>query len=127
MPTEKEILERLRSMRIDRSLNQDYLARELGIDRTTYVRKEKGLIPITTEEWIRLGDALGEDPSCFFTRAQAGGDCYRKEALGDDPLAGLYRALNDQEREDLVGCLTLLLKNVRRKRVQLALKRLKAG
>ena len=62
----REVLERLRALREELALNQDYLAKRVGVDRTTYVRKERGVIPITTEEWIKLAAAMDREPSYFF-------------------------------------------------------------
>lgn len=67
MLTTKKVLKRLKALREKRSLLQEQVARCLGIDRTTYVRKEKGLIPITTDEWLQLAVTMKEDPAFFFS------------------------------------------------------------
>lgn len=123
----KDILERLKTLRVSKDLRQDYLASRLGIDRTTYVRKERGIIPITTDEWLKLADAMEEEPAYFFTvkatkaLVDRGDPRERREAV----LVRLFRALNREEREDLVCCLHLMLKGIRRKMVQDALERLR--
>lgn len=61
-----EILDRLRVVREAKMLSQDDLARRLGIDRTTYVRKENGRIPVTTEEWLKISRIIEEDVEFFF-------------------------------------------------------------
>ncbi len=45
----KEVLSRLRSIRVAKGLRQADMAEQIGVDRSTYVRKERGLIPISTE------------------------------------------------------------------------------
>lgn len=114
MPNTKEILARLRTLREEKDLRQGYIARRLGIDRTTYVRKEQGIIPITTEEWIKLAEAMGKDLSYFFSLSSP---VFNKNEIGaaEMLLLKLYRSLSPEERYDLICGINLLLKNVRRK------------
>ncbi len=101
----EDILKRLKELRKKKALKQDYIAKRLGIDRTTYVRKERGLIPITTREWLVLADVMSEDPSYFFfpfpSRRRKGGQ--REAKL----LAKLYNCMSHEERRDLMQILVL--------------------
>lgn len=62
----KEILKRLRMLREAKKFTQDIIARQLRCDRTTYVRKENGLVPITTVEWIKISEFLNVPVAYFF-------------------------------------------------------------
>ncbi len=62
----KEILDRLKSLRKTRGIRQGEIAKELGVDRSTYVRKEQGEIPIITEEWLKIAKMLDVNPAYFF-------------------------------------------------------------
>lgn len=64
--TTLDILDRLKALRKELALRQESLAARLGVDRSTYVRKERGAIPITTDEWLKLAKALDREPSYFF-------------------------------------------------------------
>lgn len=124
MLSKKEILDRLRMLREEKSMRQGHVARRLGIDRTTYVRKEQGAIPITTEEWLTLAQTMGLEPSYFFTclaQPQNTPKTGEKERL----LLKLYRSLSRDERSGLIRNIKAALKGVRRKTVQDTLERLK--
>jgi transcriptional regulator with XRE-family HTH domain len=114
----KEILRRLKVLREEKRLRQEHLARRLGVDRTTYARKEKGSIPLTTEEWLKLARAMGEEMEYFFTSSFS--DIEARERL----LLKLYRSLSPSEQRDLLATMHLILKGIRRKKVQDALDRL---
>ncbi len=119
MSTE-EILRKLRDLRVEKQMRQEHLARKLGIDRTTYIKKEKGYIPITTDEWLGLAAALDEDVSYFFASDNKAADKASQERLIGDKerfLIKLYRSLSRQEQEDLLSCIRLLLKGIKRKKV----------
>ena len=113
----KYILDRLRNLRIKKGLRQDQVAKVLGVSRTTYVRKEQGSIPITTEEWVRLADSLGKEPGYFFSLLSED----EKETL----ILKLYRALTPEERSDFLCAVDLVLKRVARKNIVQALEKLK--
>lgn len=124
MLTTKDILERLKRLREEKDLRQEHMARYLGIDRTTYVRKERGSIPITTDEWIKLAEAMEKDPSYFFRcsmSADKDPSIEDREAL----LLKLYRALTPEERDDFVCGIHLMLKGIRRKTVRETVERLR--
>lgn len=60
------ILGRLRHTRKTCGMKQESIAAELGYGRTNYVKKEKGEIPITTDEWIKLASILNTPLDYFF-------------------------------------------------------------
>lgn len=64
---EQAVLDKLIKQRLMRKLRQGDIAGHLKIDRTTYVRKERGEIPITTDEWLMIADFLSIKASVFFT------------------------------------------------------------
>ncbi|MBI5888139.1 MAG: helix-turn-helix transcriptional regulator [Deltaproteobacteria bacterium] len=125
-----DVLGRLRTLREKKGLSQGHIARRLRIDRTTYVRKELGLIPITTEEWLKLAVAMDEDP-CYFFRASAkrGHSPASQGAAGmtERALVELYRSLSREEKKDLISIIRLMLKGIRRKMVIKTLERLSAA
>jgi transcriptional regulator with XRE-family HTH domain len=117
MLSTQEILERLRALRKEMLLNQERLAGELGIDRTTYIRKEKGKIPITTDEWIKIAEVMGKDAAYFFhtnNDNRANNKAHNKEEL----LLKLFRSLNPEEKKDFVASIRLMLKGIQRKKVR---------
>lgn len=114
--TTKEILERLKQLREEQALRQEALARYLGIDRTTYVRKERGDIPITTDEWLKISRAMDKDPSYFFSFR--GNIIENSTPCPEDLLLKLYRSLKKKEQDDFVCGVHLMLKHIRRKTVR---------
>jgi transcriptional regulator with XRE-family HTH domain len=122
----KKILNRLKSLREELALRQDYIAGRVGVDRSTYVRKEGGSVPITTEEWIKIAGAMGADPSYFFSACDdktPGPEPPPRERL----LLRLYRSLRPAEQEDLVCAVYCKCRHIRRKAVQDTLKLLRSG
>lgn len=122
MLTTKEILNRLRALREEKELRQDYVARRLGIDRTTYVRKEKGAIPITTDEWLKLGDTMEKDPEYFFTQQLPYSDT--PEAVRERLLIKLYRSLTVTQKEEFICGVHIMLKSIKKKAVRDTLREL---
>lgn len=122
MLSTKEILGRLRTVREEKLLKQEHLAKQLKIDRTTYIRKEKGHIPISTDEWLKLAGAMDMDASYFFGSDSGGVESRmkKKELL----LLKLYRSLHADERRDLLYSVRLMLKGIKRKKVQETLRML---
>ncbi len=117
MQNTKDILDRLRSLRVEKALRQDHVAKVLGVSRTTYVRKEQGAIPITTEEWVKLSKAMGKELAYFFSLSSTGD----REVL----LLKLYRALTPEEKSDFLSGIDLIFKRVRRKNIIQALEKLR--
>lgn len=60
------ILENLRTIRKSKEIKQSVIAHELGCDSASYSRKERGQIPITTEEWVKIAAILNEPIASFF-------------------------------------------------------------
>ncbi len=122
-----EILSRIRRLREMKKLKQDDIAKHLGIDRTTYLRKEKGQIPLTTEELLLIADFLDEAPAGFLTKhaftlpASDEGDLDENANL----ILAIYRLLNTEERRDLLFTLRLILKGVENKSARKLLKEIK--
>ena len=83
----------------------------LNIDRTTYLRKENGHIPLTTEELLKLSEALGEEPVCFFLSGKAGEE-HSPLNESERLLLKLYRSLNAEEKRDFFFSVRLMLKGV---------------
>lgn len=123
MVTCREVLERLKTLREERDLRQEYIAKRIGVDRTTYVRKEGGKIPISTDEWLKLSEAMDVDPAVFFRARELSNklDSKSKELL----LVKLYSILKRQERKDLIRGIDTMFKDVRRKNVQEVLEKLR--
>lgn len=123
----KDILGRLKFLREEKAIRQGRIARRLGIDRTTYVRKERGAIPITTDEWVKLACAMKEDPSYFFSAPSSHGmgGLKEKQSNGKEKLLlKLYRSLDSTERDEFICTLSLVFKDARKKTVRQALDRL---
>ncbi len=123
MTNTKEILNRLRALRKEKELRQEYVARQLGIDRTTYVRKERGLIPITTEEWLKLANTMDKDPSYFF-ESPASTDKKGVESPDEMFILKLYRSLSMEDKRDLLSFIRLILRVTEKKGVKETLKKL---
>jgi transcriptional regulator with XRE-family HTH domain len=120
MPTVKitrATLKRLKNIRICKKLSQEHLARGLGINRTTYIRKEQGTIPITTEQWLKIAAMLDEEPSYFFSSNHAGRTMVSIEET-ERLLLKLYRTLTPEEQQDMRNSLRLMLKGIKRKKVR---------
>ena len=62
-----EMLARLKALRKDRNLKEEHLAHELGIDTDTYIGKEKGAVPFTVKEWLRVSIVMNVKLSYFIT------------------------------------------------------------
>lgn len=104
-------------------MSQSELARCLGVNRSTYVRKEQGNIPITTEEWITLAGFMGVEAGYFFASDSAG------EVLHEDGVAGtlasLYSSMQVMEQEDFLTLISIAFKGIKRKKVREAIAKLK--
>ncbi len=125
-----DILKRLRELRKRKALKQDYIAKRLGIDRTTYVRKERGHIPITTREWLLLAEVMSEDPSCFFAPAagRAGRKGTGKKGAEEEGAAveRLYSLMGPEERRDLMYILLLVSRILENRKLRKTLREMDA-
>ncbi len=111
----KKVLIRLKALREQHSLSQNVLAQTLGINRSTYVRKELGNIPITTEEWIQLAGKMDVEPSYFFATDGTAAEGY--EEGYDRALLALFRSLRLMEQKDLLTLVVIAFKGIKRKKV----------
>ena len=59
------ILKRIRQQRKKRKFVQKEVAGWLGVDRTSYTKKETNAAPITIEEFLVLCDRLGTSPTAI--------------------------------------------------------------
>ena len=64
----QKILDRIVSSRKDKRYTQAEVAARLGLERSTYARKELGMIPITLEEMLLIADLLELPVTSFFVR-----------------------------------------------------------
>lgn len=119
----RDILERLKTLRKEMALRQENIAERIGVDRSTYVRKERGAIPITTEEWIKLAKVLNREPSYFFICAPKAAETGL--AMRERLLLKLYRSLRVNEQDEMICAVYMKLRNIRRKAVQETLRRLR--
>lgn len=62
----ENILRRLYVMRKKRGYAQKAIAQAVGCSVDAYGRKEKGVLPITTEEWLKIADVLDMMVGTFF-------------------------------------------------------------
>ncbi|OGQ59596.1 MAG: hypothetical protein A3J24_06580 [Deltaproteobacteria bacterium RIFCSPLOWO2_02_FULL_53_8] len=115
-----EILCRLKMLREERALLQEHVAKSLGIDRTTYVRKEKGLIPITTDEWLKIAKTMKTEPEFFFY-ACAAATKDRTASCDEQALLKLYRSLTPEERIEFISYINEAVKEIRSKAAHEAL------
>ncbi len=121
--TTEATLKRLKEIRTCKGLSQEDLARGLGVDRTTYIRKEQGSIPITTEEWLKIALVLDEEPVYFFSLNEGGRSPVNVEE-DERILLKLYRSLTPEEQQDMANSLRLMLKGIKRKKVREAVEML---
>lgn len=124
------ILKRLKDLRVKRDLPQDFMARGLKVDRTTYVRKEKGDIPITTEEWIKIASLLDVDVAMFFIFVDSSSKNdediipLNKAEKKEKDLLNFFRALSDIEKKDMIETINLTFKRITSKSIHKLLSKL---
>jgi len=112
----KKVLTRLKTLREHNSFSQNVLAEVLGINRSTYVRKELGNIPITTEEWMKLARRMNVEPGYFFDTDEAAVE--GTEDGHDRVLLALFRSLKLMEQKDLLTLVVIAFKGIKRKKVR---------
>lgn len=59
MKTAEGVLEKIRIRRDELRLSHDAVAADLGLERSTYTRKENGDVPLTLEEFYKIVKVLG--------------------------------------------------------------------
>lgn len=74
-----DFLDRIKSVRKSRHLEQKEVAHAIGKERSVYTRKEKGTTPITVDELFLLASILGLTP---------------EDLLSDTPIHSLSRRLD---------------------------------
>jgi len=116
MTSLKKVFIRLKTLREQHSLSQSVLADALGINRSTYVRKELGNIPITTEEWMKLAQRMNVEPGYFFDTDGAAVEGYEDDQ--DRALLALFRSLKLMEQKDLLTLVVIAFKGIKRKKVR---------
>jgi len=60
------ILNMIKQFRKAKLLTQSDVAQRLGVERSTYARKENGNIPFTLKEFLLIADILNISPVSFF-------------------------------------------------------------
>jgi len=60
------ILHQIALIRRSKEYTQARMAKELGLERSTYARKEKGKIPLTLKEFLLISEILEIRPESFF-------------------------------------------------------------
>lgn len=77
----KELYERIKELRLEMHLSQEYVAKFLGVNRSTYTQMENGNRKILAEELSKLSDLFGvssdvllhgqsnSNPVSFFARS----------------------------------------------------------
>ncbi len=63
---EQDILNRLRIIRTIKGTSQKMMAQAIGCNKNEYTQKEKGTIPVTTEEWLKIAKTLDVPVESFF-------------------------------------------------------------
>jgi len=61
-----QILRRIASIRKEKEFTQARVAEALGLERSTYVRKEKGTIPLTLKDLLLIIEFLDIQPETLF-------------------------------------------------------------
>jgi transcriptional regulator with XRE-family HTH domain len=62
----KEILDKIRAIRLEKGYTQEYIASKLGIDPVNYGRLERGQSKLTLERFIQICKILDVPPATFF-------------------------------------------------------------
>jgi len=62
----KQPLWKLKALRVEHNIKQEYMARILGIGKSTYNRKENGKAQFTEEEIRKICTFFGKDPKDIF-------------------------------------------------------------
>lgn len=103
--------EKVKLLRDDKKLSQDFLAHELGLDQSQYSRREKGEIQFVPEEIKKLSKLLettisnlfGEETIIFNNNDQNGGN-FGQYLTFPEKLIEQYE-LRIKEKDDLITLL----------------------
>ncbi len=97
----EDILDRLRAVRIEMGFSREDMDEALGLKSGEYGKKEDGEDPITTEQWLKIAETLGQPLERFFTKSR-----YDKETL---MLINGYRRLTEKGKRTVMAVLNALL------------------
>lgn len=64
----KMIKSKLIAIRTQKGFSQEKLADLIGMGQSSYSRREKGLVPITEHEWIKIAKQLGVDIETIYEK-----------------------------------------------------------
>ncbi len=62
----KEIIEKIRNIRLSKGYTQEYIAEKLGIDAVNYGRIERGQAKLTLDRFVKICEILDVPPGSFF-------------------------------------------------------------
>jgi transcriptional regulator with XRE-family HTH domain len=108
-----KLREKIKHVREERKLSQDFIAHELGLSQSQYSRRESGEIKFIAEEIIQLSKALetkiadlyGEESAVFNSHNQKGGTFGQYVTVSDKLIEQFEKRI--QEKEESIT----LLKN----------------
>ncbi|MDT3393936.1 MAG: helix-turn-helix transcriptional regulator [Bacillota bacterium] len=60
---------RIKAERVAKGFTQDYVAKEIGMNRSSYIKRENGNVPFGADELAQVAELLGHysDIQIFFT------------------------------------------------------------
>lgn len=103
--------EKVKTLREERKLSQDFLAHELGLDQSQYSRREKGEIQFVPDELKKISKLLettisnlfGEETIVFNNTDQKGGN-FGQYVTTSEKLIEQYE-LRLKEKDELIALL----------------------
>lgn len=103
--------EKIKHVREERKLSQDYIAHELGLSQSQYSRRESGETKFIAEELIQLSKALetkiadlyGEESAVFNNHNQKGGSFGQYVTVSDKLIEQFEKRI--QDKEDMIKML----------------------
>lgn len=103
--------EKVKTLREERKLSQDFLAHELGLDQSQYSRREKGEIQFVPDELKKISKLLettisnlfGEETNVFTVNTQNGGN-FGQYVTTSEKLIEQYE-LRLKEKDELIALL----------------------
>lgn len=112
-------MERLKQLRTDAGLTQQDVARLLGVERSTYVKYERGQSDPPTATLIRLADYFGVSVDYVigrdFSLATAGSNGLPPDLLSDEEqLLVMYRSMNQQGKEYILQTMTMAVQTYKK-------------
>ncbi len=100
-----KIHERVKIIREEKKLSQDFIAHELGLSQSQYSRRENGEIKFDVDEILRLSKALetkvselyGEETNVFNNSNQKGGTFGQFVTIPDKLIEQYEKRLQDKD------------------------------